>query len=80
MFQNLHAMHIKSESSSSNQTIVNVLPLSDEDETKEINHDRLMVYLGDEIEQEPNLNDNSDSTIDYVSNSIKDMVDDTTIV
>jgi hypothetical protein len=59
---------------------VNVLPLSDEDETKEINHDGLKAFLGDEIEQEPNPNDTSDSTIDFVSNSIKDMVDDTTII
>ncbi|KAK2427505.1 hypothetical protein QL285_026079 [Trifolium repens] len=81
MFQNLHTtLHIKFESSSSNQSIVNVLPLSDEDETKEINHDGLKAFLGDEIEQEPNPNDTSDSTIDFVSNSIKDMVDDTTII
>ncbi|WJX56194.1 hypothetical protein P8452_41874 [Trifolium repens] len=81
MFQNLHTtLHIKFESSSSNQSIVNVFPLSDEDETKEINHDGLKAFLGDEIEQEPNPNDTSDSTIDFVSNSIKDMVDDTTII
>jgi hypothetical protein len=51
---------------------VNVLPLSDEDEAKEIDNDEFMMYHVDEIEQEPNPNDNFDS--------IKDKVDDTTIV
>jgi hypothetical protein len=59
---------------------VNVLPLSDEDEAKEIDNDEFMMYHVDEIEQEPNPNDNFDSIIDFVSNSIKDKVDDTTIV
>jgi hypothetical protein len=59
---------------------VNVLPLSDEDEAKEIDNDEVKMYLGDEIEQEPNPKDNSASTIDFVSNSIKNMVNDTTVV
>jgi hypothetical protein len=80
MFHNLHTLHIKFESSSSNQSIVNVLPLSDEDDTNEIDDDGLRMYPRDEIKKESNPNDDSDSTIDYVSNSIKDMVNDTPIV
>ncbi|KAK2422496.1 hypothetical protein QL285_033028 [Trifolium repens] len=41
-FQNLHTLH-KSESSSSYQCIVNVLPLSDEDEAKEIDNDEVKI-------------------------------------
>jgi hypothetical protein len=52
----------------------------DENEAKEIDDDGLIMYHGDKTKQEPNPNDNVDSIINYVSNSIKDIVHDTTIV
>jgi hypothetical protein len=53
----------------------------DENEAKEIDDDGLMMYPGDKTKHAPNHNDNSDSIIDSISNSIiKDLVHDTTIV
>jgi hypothetical protein len=53
--------------------------LPNENEAKKIDNDGVEMYLGDEIDQEPNPNDNYDTSIVSVSNYIKDMIDNTTI-